>query len=407
MSFTTLRRVSLAATVLIVVAGTAGAQGVLRSTQSAPALIPDSQVVPQEILGSTPDAPLPNGNYQFSSNSVPSPPPLPGSVGASVTLLPGPTGQSLSGAYAPAVGLGGESPVDSMSDSTWDPVEFPVSYGICSGIVAGADIAFLRAYAGDLRTLNLTVPAAGVALNLPFAENEFDVTPRLWLGWVNSNGLGVRARYWRFQQALEAEQNNFLFAGGAILPAGTVLNSNGGLDMYAVDVEFTQRMDLGLWKANLGAGVRVAEISHRLRATLAVPGFADFIVTDFDRFSGAGPTLFAEFRRPLGDSRLSLVCNGRGSLLFGDWTSDVATNGPLPIGPAIPQFDVHENNDAVVSVAEIQLGLEWTRQLGGGGTFFANVLWEGQIWTGSKSVVQVGNADVALTGVSIGAGITR
>ena len=415
-------RVRLLASVAVVLACTvspAAAQSVLVSAQGSPVLVPESQIVPQEILGTVPSAPLPVGDYQFSGGATPIPPPPPGHLMPKTDplpmelrpvqpLMPAQPGCAAYAADAvPPIPAVSDSWFDSATGTACESVQFPLSFDICSGIVGGADMTILRPYAGDLKRLRVDLPAAGASVAIPFANNEFDLAPRLWLGYVNSNGLGVRARYWRFDQGLAAEGTNVTFTGTGLFPDGTVLASSGHLNMYAADLEVMQRTDFGLWRANFGGGIRFADISHSLSASLALPDQSGFLLDTSSRFSGIGPTVFAEFRRPLGCSQFSLVANARGTLLFGDWKNQVAASAVDTAGAQTPLVAIDEKTESVISVGEIQLGIEWAHQLHYGGKFFLNALWEGQIWTGSKSLTQVGNADVALMGVSFGAGITR
>jgi len=395
--------------VLILSAAAAQAQSVVTSSQGSPVLVPDNQIVPREILRPTESAPLP-GDYQFAAG----PPVIPPAPRAPRDdLLPIPSGGSpaapgprVAAATPGACTACGDSAVAAPAaacDAPLCPQLFGIAYGVCPGIVGGAEMAILRPYVGDPRVLSLILPpAAGVTI--PFTDNGFFLTPRIWAGYVGENGLGVRGRYWQFDQDLPAENNALFFAGPfGPIPAGTTVVTAGHLKMFAIDAEVTQQMDLGLWRANLGGGLRVVGIRHDFGATITEPGPVVTNVRDDSQFNGIGPTLFAEFRRPLGSSNFSLVANGRGSLVFGEWLQRTAVDTAL-FGTA---FDFSQKTDTVVGIAEIQLGAQWRRELPGG-NLFLQALWEGQVWSGSASALPGGgNRDVALMGVTVGVGISR
>jgi hypothetical protein len=233
------------------------------------------------------------------------------------------------------------------------------------------------------------------------------------LGYVNGNGLGGRARYFRFDQDLAAETNALVFpAAFGPFPPGTTVATAGYLNMWAADAEITQQMDLGLWQANFGGGVRVAGLQHNTGATFNVLG-AITSVRDDNMFDGLGPTLFAELRRPLGNSPFALVANLRGSLVFGQWSRRSVVDNFLavpppfsPTGVVLPS-DLFQKTEAMMGIVEMQLGMEWKRDLRGMGNFVVDALWEGQAWSGSAAMTQSGNRDLALMGFTFGAGITR
>jgi len=294
---------------------------------------------------------------------------------------------------------------------------YGIAYDVCPGYIAGAEFSYLRPYIGDPTMLSLALLAVqGAADTVQPAVNEFLPTARFWVGYVNEHGLGGRARYWRFDQDLAAETAALLFDTGNVFPVGTTLASTGYLNMWTADAELMQQMDLGRWRANFGGGVRVAGIQHDVAMTIVDPtGPTTTNIRDENLFDGIGPTLFAELRRPLGRSGFALVANGRGSLLFGEWSQRSVVDewltfmGPNPLAPlgAIAPYDMFQKTEAVMAIAEIQLGVEWKRKLRSGGHLMVEALWEAQAWSGSAAMMQSPNRDVGLMGFTVGAGWTR
>ncbi|MBN2293958.1 MAG: hypothetical protein JXM70_16140 [Pirellulales bacterium] len=123
-------------------------------------------------------------------------------------------------------------------------------------------------------------------------------------------------------------------------------------------------------------------------------------------------------RRQLGSSNLNFVVTGRGSLLYGTSTKSFGCNTPLDhtdlrnegIEASLLPIDcITIKRDQLLSVAEIQLGLEWTRCLKSGATVFVEGLFEGQVWanTGGNHMTMTKSSDLGMVGFVFGAGIAR
>ena len=260
----------------------------------------------------------------------------------------------------------------------------------------------LRPLVGDVREIGIEIE--GVGESLPAPANDFGISPRVWLGYVTPSGLGVRARYWRFDQTLNAET-------GGVVGEISQLTAAGRLRTFAADAEVTQQFTLGLWKMNVGGGLRTAGTSRDFAIDATDVEQQDFGISYYNRFNGTGPTLFAELRRPIGESGFALVATGRGSLLFGTRRVGLATSEAVAVGDftslQIPTFGFREKHDSTVSVGEVQMGAEWSRQIGRGASLYVDVLWEGQIWAGSGGITNLVNDDVGFVGFTLSAGILR
>lgn len=268
-----------------------------------------------------------------------------------------------------------------------------------SGFVAGADMAMLKPYLSNYQRLRID------GFDARFPHNDFEMTPRVWMGYVTATGLGVRGRYWQFDHHPDAEKVSFDDDWG--LPAGDEFSMVGRLKMESIDGEIYQRVQMGSWSGNFGIGVRYGAIRHDSYLTYREWPAAAESTAVYDHLDSVGPTVLAELRRPLGGSNVSLVGNARGCLLFGE--ERFRRTDTLQTATAFS-----EERDTTMLIGEVQLGLEWSYPLSGGGRLFVQGLFEGQIWstTGEVGGVDlelfgIGGGDLGMMGFSAGAGISR
>ncbi len=268
----------------------------------------------------------------------------------------------------------------------------------CPGFVGGIEAAILRPRPGmsvsDLAILGVNA--------VPYHENEYEVTPRIWLGYVSESGLGARIRYWTFDEGLAQDAGTFTGGGETFIGCG-MLRAN------TIDLETTQEIQWGRWGMNVGGGLRYGSIVQELSTQVIYPPAPENeTLNQTGSFFGIGPTLFAEFHRPIGDSGLGLVANLRGALLFGQETNALTITNNLVVPPSTTPYLAKQ--DQAVGVAEIQMGLEWSRSLSQGRRVFAQALWEGQIWDGMQNSAYYygsGQTNLGLDGFSFNIGFTR
>jgi len=180
---------------------------------------------------------------------------------------------------------------------------------------------------------------------------DFEVSPRVWLGYQTSSGLGWRVRYWQFDH-----------------DANPVVDPLDGLERHSLqaqvlDLDVTQFLSFGGFEMTASGGVRYARF--KADSFDATNGTMN---TDFE---GIGPTLALDMRRPLGN-RLSLIANGRTSVLFGDTRLQRADD------PVFGAFTVTKDDDLVCSL-ETQVGFEYVL-FGNGRRLALRALMEGQLW---------------------------
>lgn len=266
-----------------------------------------------------------------------------------------------------------------------------INFGGSTGLVAGFELTFLKPHINAAEAIEIIPGVASVEIE----DNEFSASPRFWLGYVGDCGLGWRIRWWEFNHSLNGE--SFLLVDGAT----TLVDSLGGLEVEALDIEMTQEIDLGLWDMSVGGGVRYGRTEHYMSqlyddtiSTLDIDAFSDF--------DGFGPTLFAEMRRPVGCNGFAYVGNMRASLLFGEDKLDALVGA----------VETHIARDNVVGVLEAQLGGEYSSDIGCGTRVFARALAEGQLWTDATRQIDLAtnsieSSDIGLVGLTFGIGLAR
>ena len=293
-------------------------------------------------------------------------------------------------------------------DDCWDPC-IPSR----SGLYGGAAVVFARpsftdaANYGTLETITDTAGAGSFSY-------DHEVTPRIWLGYVGPRGLGVRARYWQFDHAGAARsliQPDAFNKFGAdwihpwgyltVLTDGTgqTLNVTNSLEVHTADFEVTRALNFSCVEITFGGGLRYAFMRQTFNANVQnVYGVVEQTLTAHHNIEGVGPTVSMDLRCPIGPCcGLAFVGGARWSAIFGNSDFFGALDGGDPFDYSL---------DEVLSIGEIQIGLEWTRQVQDYGTFLVRAGYEAQLWfeAGSPSNVL---GDLGFEGFSIGLGLSR
>ena len=236
-----------------------------------------------------------------------------------------------------------------------------------------------------------TVDGSGSLTMVPFSY-DYDMTPRAWFGCTGPSGLGVRTRYWQYDQSADPFQSSPFTAAQAhavsiIFPAiisatppFEVLNINDELEVHTVDLEGTQEIELGRFSLVGSGGVRYAMMRQGTEATVTNSGVVGQSLSWQRRFEGVGPVVAVELERPIGGCGLAFVGSFRGSLLFGNKDLNrVEVNG-IGGGPPVISLDKAKE---VLGIGEIEVGLQWSRQLANGTDVFVRGTYEGQLWSDS------------------------
>lgn len=284
-------------------------------------------------------------------------------------------------------------------------------------------IALLRANLPTRQAFSTVTASSalnGAAVNdaAAITTTNFDpglqIVPLASLGVVSSSGVGVRGRFFHYEEdasrgtlnadatgaaraVVSAQPSPFDIVSsasfGGVLPDGTgggALEAGAGVDTILAthrfratvwDLEVFQTGEVGCWTLLGGAGIRYAELQLQYGLTRVNPGGPDLTGTVLflaDResstarhsFDGIGPTVVAEASRQIGETGLSVYGLGRGSLLVGRHRLASAVSRQLSVtafGAEFQNTDTLIGSDAVtrvLPVGELEVGTEYTRQFG-------------------------------------------
>jgi len=246
--------------------------------------------------------------------------------------------------------------------------------------------------------------------SVPF-DSDYELSPRLWLGYTGEEGLGLRGRYWQFEHSDDPVTFNStlfregfavagtfpLFGFAAAVGPGSQLTAFHRLDLQTFDLELTQELNWCRSQVTLGGGLRYVRNKQRYEAVGSVLNVPLDSVSFDQSFEGFGPTVALDFVRPICNSAWAIYGSGRASALFGEQRY-LTTNDFLIFGASN-----HAQNDATRAILEMQLGLEYERELGCR-TLFLRGGYEGQYWLDGGGT-NVAEGDLGLHGLSIGFGL--
>lgn len=283
----------------------------------------------------------------------------------------------------------------SRLDRPGDPGVVSLDTVSAGGFYAGFEFVFAKPHYKESFEATLVTPATGTVDLMPFAF-DYEVSPRVWLGYEGSEGVGVRASYWQYDHsahpvamtpalgnAATAQAVTVIFPATitAALP-GDTLTANNRLQLQTIDLEGTSRVHIGEIALLGGAGIRYARMDQSTTAAVTNSGVVTQQLNWSRRFEGVGPTFSAELRRPLGSWGLDFVSNARGAILFGNKDlSRFVSPGSLSTPPVV---SLHDASD-VSGMGLAGLGIEWNRHLHRYGTTFVRGTYEGQLWTDAGS----------------------
>ena len=210
-------------------------------------------------------------------------------------------------------------------------------------------MVFLRPYVGDPR--NFHFEGFGVdAIDQNLSQNEYMISPRVWLGYVGNCGFGAQCRFWSFDQGLNAETDSF--------------QSNN----FTADISGNSSHVCPGHGSHAANGPRFVESQHRRRVPdSAAPSTHSRATTREKRplpVIWASPTpstasvrpFSPSFRRPIGCRGVSLVGNTRGSLLYGN--RRLEATGTF-VNEEIDNFVIRETSDAPRGHRRDSAGAEW------------------------------------------------
>lgn len=244
-------------------------------------------------------------------------------------------------------------------------------------------------------------PAFATAFNsggvLHSQQNDFDYgaqfAPRVQLGFISGSGLGARVGWWGFgigngmasvtsYPAVSAAPLGLQVATlpPLLSPSGLVLAAGSHLEMNVWDFEATECFQCGCWSLLGSAGLRYAHLGQDYLASVYNQAGTNLgNLSSGHGFNGVGPTVSLGGKRHLGSSPFYFYGTGRGSLLFGKANASSTING-LATGDTGPGQTSTGGYDAVMPVAEIEMGFGYYRSLQQRYRIFGEVGVVGMAW---------------------------
>lgn len=217
------------------------------------------------------------------------------------------------------------------------------------------------------------------------AEFGFDVSPRLTLGYVSPDGLGVRVRWWEYIHSADSAYDPY---------QGDVAGQTGNpsqisVDTYTIDIEFYEELSVGCYSTlEISGGIRYNEFEEQIG------------IANTNRFSGFGGLIGAEFNRSLAIGG-SVYARARLAILMDDKKVVTRPNQSVPVQSTLL--------DSTQGMTEIGFGYEYSRCLCGGSILTARVGAEWQNWFNYSSTsingTYGGPSDVGFGGFLVGVGL--
>tara|TARA_B110000495_G_C23024647_1_gene608582 strand:+ start:116 stop:1258 length:1143 start_codon:yes stop_codon:yes gene_type:complete len=258
------------------------------------------------------------------------------------------------------------------------------------GFYAGASAIWSKPHFKEAFEYSETNFATGLQTLHPF-QYDYQVTPKIWVGFKNAEGMGVKATYWSFD-ADGAVRNNVadgstIFGAHAItviFPAnifaavpGDTLTTSSNLQTQITNLYATYSTSTHDIEINGGVGLRYARLRQTLAAT--VTGTSPASLNWERAYDGLGPTVSLDLRKRLGCRGLSAIAKGSGALLYGTKTIDRTVFGDMSPQPASP-FLMLDEADEVVGIGEFGFGIEWARTMAQGSELAVTGTYDGQLW---------------------------
>lgn len=257
----------------------------------------------------------------------------------------------------------------------------------CAGWVGGMGLVIMRPFISDSTAFMRTTPVArtnnGTSSVATTFTQQYEVTPRVWIGFVGRNGFGLRTQYWQFDHdpstlsvtdlgPTEQYQANVfssanLFSGRLLTADGQTLNVSSSLEAHTLELEGTYRGQFGRMQYTLGFGGRYVALKQGYLARIVN---SQQVLGHNLNFDGLGPTFVLQGRLPLrfgfaaiGSTRLSTLFGARRETIF-----------------SFTQTDFQRKAEEVLPIVDLSMGGEWSRTLASGARLFAQTTVESSVW---------------------------
>ena len=200
----------------------------------------------------------------------------------------------------------------------------------------------------------------------PISPSTASSRRQAWLAYTWANGWGIRGRWFEFSGSGNA--SGTVGDQGVYLPglismsstsAGDAINASSVLYGDVVDLEGTYTWRSERWWLMASGGVRYVHLNQSYSLNVFDPTHGNSNVYSINNFDGVGPTLALEGHHQIGWSHFGFYGSLRGSLVFGEahqWAQFAdPVNGTIVVGG---------HQSSVLSIGEVELGVEWSRRFG-------------------------------------------
>lgn len=258
------------------------------------------------------------------------------------------------------------------------------------GFYAGTAAIWSKPHFKEAFEYSETNTSTGQQTLHPF-QYDYTVTPKIWVGFKNAEGMGIKASYWSFDADGAVRDNTSngttLFGAHAvtvIFPAnimaavpGDTLQTSSNLQAQITNLYASYSTSVKEVEINGGVGLRYARLRQTLAAT--VSGNAPASLNWERAYDGVGPSVALDVKKRIGCRGLSAIAKGNGALLYGTKTIERTVFGDISSPPASP-FLMLEEADEVVGIGEFGFGFEWARTMGSGAELAVTGTYDGQLW---------------------------
>jgi hypothetical protein len=258
-------------------------------------------------------------------------------------------------------------------------------------------------------------------LNLIPFDQDYELTPRVWLGYKRADGIGLRGSLWNYDHA--GDRLN-LVNNGLQIPAATAtsviypslivapfpgdrLQVDTDLKATALDLEATYDLRVKNLDLVLGGGLRYSHFDQHYDAAVIpgpVPFAAPASLNWVREFEGLGPLFTGRGQLPIGCRGFYGTGGINVSFLFGDKNLDRSVvNDATPSPNTTPAQLQFRDSDEIMGIYGAAIGMGWQRRTRWG-RCFAEGTYEGQLWTegGAPTITFAG-----FNGFALNLGVAR
>ena len=289
-----------------------------------------------------------------------------------------------------------------------------IAAGAGAGWIVGYEFLWLKPHFSEGINYQSSIPAGQTNIYATEEygyQTDFNLAPRVWIGYQTCSGFAARLRYWQFDHSLGSYA--FLATAGQSYYApstygdftatdGDTLAIQNGMKADVIDFDLTQDFNWGHTRLTLGGGLSYAGLRMD-RYVAMVSGTTLSAEARASRFQGIGPTALAELKRQVGNSGFSVVGSARGTVLFG---REKVLIGYASTGQTTELRTYGLSTNRCRGIIAATIGVQYDREILNGIDAFARLSWEGQYWSGFGNPTGPGG-DLAFQGIGISAGIRR